>query len=73
MHPDLTGAIEAAKAARDGVLEKTISVKEANSVAANNQTIITAHAIDLRERIFLADTNIPQIPHQSTATDAEAA
>lgn len=32
-----------------------------------------AEAIDLRERVFLADTNIPQIPHQSTATDAEAA
>lgn len=55
MHDDLRGCIEAAKTARDGVIKGKMSVKEANSVASNNQTIIGAHAIDLRERIFLAD------------------
>lgn len=56
MHADLIEAIETARKARDNVLDKSISVREANAVAANNHTIVTAHALTLRERIFLAET-----------------
>lgn len=60
MHKDLIECIETAKKARDGVLDKSLSVKEANAIAANNHTVTTAHLIDLRERMFAAEgTRIP--------------
>lgn len=54
--------IETAKQARNGVLDKSMTVKEANAVAGNNHTIVTAHRLDLSERIFLADSAETPVP-----------
>lgn len=59
MHRDLEECIETARIARDRLLSGRMTVKEANSVAANNHTVISAHALDLRERIFVAETERP--------------
>lgn len=56
MHDDLKSVIATARAARDALIAGTVTVKEANSIAANNHTIVAAHALDLRERIFLFET-----------------
>lgn len=75
MHPDLLSCIETAKQARDGVLDKSLTVKEANAIAGNNHTIVTAHALDLRERMFLADSagGLPRLPgEQRPPADALA-
>lgn len=55
MHKDLIDCIATAQLARDGVLKKELTVKEANAVAANNHTIIGAYSFDLRERMFLSE------------------
>ena len=55
MHADLAECIATARHVRDAVLVKTMSIKEANAVTAANHTVITAHALDLRERIFLSE------------------
>lgn len=47
-------------------MDKEISVKESNSVYNHNHTIITAHAVDLRERMFLAES-AQQIAQQEQA------
>jgi len=52
MKEDLAEVAATAKEARRMVMNKDISVKEANAVAAQNTTILQAHQIDLRERMF---------------------
>lgn len=56
MHNDLLDCIQAAKTARDRCAAGEISPKSANAIAANNKTIIDAHTLDLRLRMFAADT-----------------
>lgn len=70
MHKNLQECIESAKKARDGVLDKSMTVKEANAISNANHGIISCHAIDLRERIFAAETATPALPKQleNTAT-----
>jgi hypothetical protein len=55
MHDDLKECIATAKLARDRLLAKELTVKEANAVTGANHIIVTAHALDLRERIFVAE------------------
>jgi hypothetical protein len=55
MHTDLLDCIASSRLARDAILAKSMTVKEANSVASNNHIIVVAHSLDLRERMFLAD------------------
>lgn len=69
MHEDLQDAIETAKRARDGVLDKTMSVPEANAIAANNHTIVGAYTVDLRERIFIYESGQGNIRPALSAPD----
>jgi hypothetical protein len=55
MNDDLQDCIATAKKARDALLEGKMSVKEANAVTGANHTIISAYALDLRERMFFAE------------------
>lgn len=61
MNNDLHEVIATSKAARDRLLDGSLSVKEANGVAAHNHNIIGSYALDLRERMFAAE---------ATATEA---
>jgi hypothetical protein len=56
MHEDLKECIDMAKIARKGLIEKTMDVRRANAIASQNHAILSAHAIDLRERIFIAQS-----------------
>jgi hypothetical protein len=69
MHPDLIEVIDSAKRAREYVVSgfdnndanaRSLRVKEANGIAAQNHAIISAHALDLRERIFAAGFDMPE-------------
>ncbi len=71
MHEDLKEVIETSRRARDAVLAETLSVKAANSVAAHNHAIVSAHALDLRQRIFDSEQGVLQ--HRLTKRPAEAA
>ena len=64
MHKDLEEVIASSKLARDGVMNKTLSVKDANSIASQNNNVISAHALDLRTNIYLAESEsrIPGLP-----------
>ena len=55
MHEDLRDCIETARQTRKRLLAGLISVKEANAVAGQNHTVISAYAVDLRMRIFAPD------------------
>jgi hypothetical protein len=55
MHTDLAECIATARAARDRVLDQSLPVQVANAVAANNATIVTAHALNLRMQLFEAE------------------
>lgn len=56
MHDDLKEVIAVARATRDALIRKEIGVKESNSIYNHNHSIATAYAIDLRERIFIAES-----------------
>jgi hypothetical protein len=55
MNDDLLECITTLKRARDELLARTMSVREANAVSAANHAIISAYALDLRERIFIGE------------------
>lgn len=57
MHDDLASCIQTARASRDQLLDGKLSVAEANAITGANHIIISAHALDLRERMFLADVS----------------
>lgn len=55
MHDDLKECVESAKRTRARLMAGQVSVKEANAVAGQNHTVISAYAVDLRIRIFAPD------------------
>lgn len=59
MHPDLEEIIEVSKSVRNGIADKTITVKEGNTINHANHLIISAHVLDLRERMFLQEIQQP--------------
>jgi hypothetical protein len=61
MHQELQECIDTARQARAALFSKEIDIKMANSIANHNQTIIQAHAIDLRTRIFLHEVANPRL------------
>ncbi len=79
MQPHLSEVIKSARIARNAVLktigtdastvEKQTVIKAANSVAANNHSIIMAHALDLRIQA-LGDPDPPAIDGSPGATAA---
>ncbi len=80
MNQDLHEVIETSKRARDAVLnrdegssttERTLLVKEANTVASNNHTIVMSHGLDLRERIFEAESQGLIAPPANGAIEGE--
>lgn len=76
MHEDLKEVIATAKAARAKLLDKEIAVKEANGIYNQNHSILTAYAIDLRNRIFLAESAEAIASHETrlvAATEADNA
>jgi hypothetical protein len=70
MHTDLIEVIATAKEMRNRLMNKEVAVKEANGVAAQNHAILQAHAIDLRTRMFLAESQQQIARHeQAMITD----
>lgn len=63
MHPDLEEVIKTAKQVRSKLIEGKMDIGQANAVVKQNQMIVAAFALDLRERMFLAgdDDNIARI------------
>ena len=55
MNQDLKDCIATAKIARQALVDRQMSVKEANAITAANHTIISAYALDLRERMFASE------------------
>lgn len=70
MHDDLRDAIETAKATRDALLKGDVDVKTANAVSNHNHTIVTAHAVSLRERIFVAESEAQIARIEGRASDS---
>lgn len=52
---DIREVIESAKENRKAVVEGARTVKEANTINNANHTIIAAHKLDLRKRMFEAE------------------
>lgn len=76
MLDDLKEVIRTSQEARQSLVDRAIDVKTANAVAKLNGTIVTAHAIDLRERIFAAELSTERAAQrliENGGAEAEAA
>jgi len=57
MNKELEFAIEKAKASIAGMEDGTMTYKQADIIAKNARTIVYSVATDLRERMFVANTD----------------
>lgn len=62
MHADLEKVIARSHETYAALRDREIDVKEANARSKTNDAIISSHAIDLRERMFLAEHKEQGVP-----------